>query len=373
LETVFMKKALIVTLAACAILAPGLSAQQQPPAQPQSPAAAQGVILQRVIVRVNGEIYTQADLEFEQIQALRAMNKSVAPAELLTNPGLRSALQEVTPAILLKAVDDLLLVQHARELGLKFTEEMFTRALVDLKKDNNIPDEATFQAVLKQEGMTMADLRITIERASLISGAQEKELRRNMNLTDEEMRQYYKAHPEDFRKPATVTLREIFVAVATETVNGVPSVNVASDEAAKKKIQTARERALKGEDYAKLVAEFSESATKSSGGVIGPVNVSDLSETIGKLIETMNQGDISEPLRTRAGYQLIKLETKGTADLESFDKAREQIQVKILESRYDVERAKLVERLYSQAVIEWKDESFRKMFEAAKAARSKQK
>lgn len=371
-----MKTALVATLAACAILASGVSAQQQAP-PPTAPAPAvqpgpaiQGLIVQKVLVRVNGEIFTQSDLEFEQIQALRAMNRSVNPAELATNPGLRAALAEVTPAILLNAVDQLLQLQHGREIGIKFTDEMFQRTLADLKKSNNIPDDATFQAVLKQEGMTLADLRMTIERGTIISSMEQRELGRNMTLTDEEMRQYYKAHPEEFRRPATVTLREIFVAVPTDAAG---SVNVAAAEAARAKIDSARERAIKGEDFAKLVAEFSESGTKASGGVIGPLNLADLSETITKLIENMKEGDISEPQRTRTGYQLIKLEARSTSDLEPFEKSRERIQQKILESRLDVERAKLIDRLYSQAVIEWKDENYRKMYEGARVARAAKK
>ena len=373
-----MKKAFLATLAACALLAPVVSAEQvqAPPPKPtptpapaQPPVQTQGVIIQKVLVRVNGEIYTQADLEFEQIQALRAANKTVNPADLATNPGLRAALAEITPTILLTAVDQLLQLQHGRSIGIKFDEDMFQRTLADLRKTNNIPDDATFHAVLKQEGMTMADLRQTIERGTIISGMEQRELGRNMTLTDEEMRQYYKAHPEEFQRPASVTLREIFIGVPTETVGGQASVNAAAAEAAKAKIESARERALKGEDFAKLVAEVSESGTKASGGIIGPLNLSDLSETITKLNENMNQGDVSEPIRTRTGYQLIKLEARSTSDLEPFEKSRDRIQQKILESRLDVERAKLIDRLYAQAVIEWKDDNYRKMYEAARAAR----
>ena len=374
-----MKKAILATLAACALLASVVSAEQvqTPPPKPtptpapaQPPVQTQGVIIQKVLVRVNGEIYTQADLEFEQIQALRAANKTVNPADLATNPGLRAALAEITPTILLTAVDQLLQLQHGRAIGIKFDDDMFQRTLADLRKSNNIPDDATFQAVLKQEGMTMADLRQTIERGTIISGMEQRELGRNMTLTDEEMRQYYKAHPEEFLRPSTVTLREIFVGVPTETVGGQATVNAAAAEAAKAKIESARERALKGEDFAKLVAELSESGTKASGGLIPPINPSDLSETIAKLIENLKPGDIAEPLRTRTGYQLIKLESRSTSDLEPFDKIRDRIQQKILDSRLEVERAKLIDRLYAQAVIEWKDDNSRKMYEAARAART---
>jgi peptidyl-prolyl cis-trans isomerase SurA len=335
------------------------------------PAAQQGVILQKVIVRVNGEIFTQSDLEYQQILALRNQNRQVRSSlDLATDPGLRAALAQVTPKILLEAVEKLLLVQHGREIGLKFNDEMFNRALDDLKKANDIKDDATLQIALKQEGMTMNDLRITIEQGWIEQGVMQKELGRNLTLTDEELRQYYKAHPEEFMKPSTVTLREIFIAVPTDATG---AVNAAAEEAAREKIAAIRERALKGEDYTKLVAEVSESATKSAGGLIGPINIDDLSETISKAISGLKQGDVAEPLRTRTGYQLIKLESRSTSESEPFEASRERIQQRIIESRIEVERAKFVERLHTQAVIEWKDDAYRKLYEAARAERLKQK
>ena len=94
-------------------------------------------------------------------------------------------------------------------------------------------------------------------------------------LTEEEARQYYNTHQDEFMTPATVTLREILVAVPTTTTRRrARSFNAAADDAAKAEDRrrfATRDR--KGEDFAKLVAEVSESATKANGGLIGPINV----------------------------------------------------------------------------------------------------
>jgi peptidyl-prolyl cis-trans isomerase SurA len=341
-----------------------------PSPAPPSAIAPKGEIIQKVIVKVNGEIFTQSELEFRQIQALRDQQKNVRTArDLATDPGLMAALSSVTPDLLVDAVDELMMVQHGKELGSKFTDAIFTRALEDLKKSNKIPDDATLQQALKQEGMTLADLRVNIERSFYKGEAERRELMRNMTLTEEEARQYYNAHTDQFMKPATVTLREIVVSVPAQTVGGQVSFNVSADEQAKKKIDDIRERALKGEDFAKLVAEVSESGTKDSGGVIGPVNTADLSTALSDLLEKMKPGDVTEPMRTRAGYQIIKLESRVASQPEPFERSRDQISQRILESRLDVERGKMLDKLRVQAVIEWKDDGYKKMYDTARAAR----
>lgn len=345
---------------------PAASPKPTPSTQPTS------TIIQKVIVKVNGEIFALSDLEYRQIQALRDQQRMVRKADdLKSDPALVAALTTITPLVLVDAVDELMLVQHAKELGLKFTDAVFTRALEDLKKANKIPDDATLQAALKQEGMTMAELRINIERAFYKGEAERRELGRNMTLTEDEARQYYNAHTDQFMKPATVTLREIFINVPETKVGGQVSFSVSTDETAKQKITAIRDRALKGEDFAKLVTEASESATKETGGVIGPVNVADLSTSLAELLSAMKPGDITEPLRLKTGYQIIKLDVRSAAVPETFEKSREQITQRILESRLDVERAKLIEKLRLQAVIEWKDDAMKKMYDSARAAQQK--
>jgi peptidyl-prolyl cis-trans isomerase SurA len=349
----------LLTLAAVVLGAGPMSAQKSE-------------IIQKIIVKVNGEIFTLSELEFRQSQVLKEQNRSVKTArDLTTDPALMAALADVTPTLLLEAVDELMLVQHGRELGVKFSDANFVKFLERIKEQNSIKDDAILMDALKQEGITMADLRVQAERTSIIEAVRQHELMKNMTLTDEEARQYYKANPDKFIKPATVTLREIFVAVPTTMVSGQATVSVGVEEEAKQKITATRERALKGEDFAKLVTEVSESGTKANAGLIGPIAAADLLPAISDMLAKMKPGDVSEPIRTRTGFQILKLETVSSPEPEPFDKSREVITRLILESRLDVEQAKFIDRLLLQAVIEWKDESYKKLYETARAARAK--
>ena len=77
---------------------------------------------------------------------------------------LQKALVEVTPEVIVNAVDELLLIQRGRELGYALGAEQFRNIVENIKKENKIETEEQFQAALKQEGMTLEDLRKQIER-----------------------------------------------------------------------------------------------------------------------------------------------------------------------------------------------------------------
>src|SRR5687767_7265606 len=78
-------------------------------------AAAQREIIEQVLVKVNGDIITKTELEARQIAALR--EKGPDPGTLKNDEQLRKALLDVTPRILVNAIDELLLVQLGREKG----------------------------------------------------------------------------------------------------------------------------------------------------------------------------------------------------------------------------------------------------------------
>src|SRR6188768_78980 len=106
-------KCILSAAAFVALLTPGLAAAQDPAPPPTvvarevtpPPAAPKSVILERVLVRVNGEIFTQTQLEQQRTDDLS--DRNVEPAKVTA-----AMIAELTPDILVKAVDDLLLVQR---------------------------------------------------------------------------------------------------------------------------------------------------------------------------------------------------------------------------------------------------------------------
>jgi peptidyl-prolyl cis-trans isomerase SurA len=317
-------------------------------------------IIEQVLVKVNGDIITKTELEARQVSTIRQRMKGQVDADALKNDeNLKKMLAEVTPHLIVGAIDELLLFQRGREMGLRLGDDQFKAVLANLRKEQGLVDDAKFQQALAQENMTLDDLRRQLERQMLIDQVQRQEVGSKLNITEEEARQYYARHPDEFTEPASITLREIFVEVPTSNAG----VNVAQDDAAKKKITDLRERAAKGEDFAKLAAEVSESPSKANGGLIGPFARSDMSPQLQQLIDTMKQGDITQPLRTAKGYQIFKLETLAAATLQPFDAVRDLIADKVAGARTQTEMRKFLARLRSQAIIEWKSDDLRKIYE----------
>jgi len=320
-------------------------------------------ILEQVLVKVNGDIITKTEFEARQVSELRNRPELASSS----SAELEKAVAEITPDLILTAVDELLLVQRGRESGFALGDQQFAQILENIKTSNNLQDETRFQEALKQEGLTLADLRRNLERQMLVQQVQRVEILDKISISDEEARAYYNAHRTEFTTPAEVTLREILLDVPT-TDRGI---NVAVDDQVRERAQDIRKRLLAGEPFPRIAGEVSVAASKTNGGLIGPLNVGELAPQLRDLLASMNVGDVSEPIRVQRGYQILKLESRTEAKIRSFEEARGDIGNRIGEQKLRGEREKYLDRLRAQATITWRNEELHKAYDTALAQRRK--
>ena len=313
-------------------------------------------IIEQVLVKVNGEIITKTDLEARQIAALRQKNPNLRPE---SDAALKAALVEVTPAVIVDAVDEMLMVQRGKELGYTMSTERFNSIVENIKKENKIESDEQLQAALKQENMTMADLRRQLERTMMVQQVQQTEIMQKLQVTDTELKTYYDAHKDEFGTVPQVTLREITINVPV-TAQGV---NVAQDDDAKAKAEDIRAKIIAGEPFARLAGDYSDSGSKANGGLVGPLQRTDLSDELQKAISGLKTGGVTPVLRTTRGYQIIKIENLQETTTKSYEEAKSEVADKIANGKRQGEYLKFIEKLRAEAIIDWKNDEIKRAYE----------
>ncbi|MDH5265117.1 MAG: peptidylprolyl isomerase [Betaproteobacteria bacterium] len=318
--------------------------------------AVEGDILEQVLVKVNGDIITKTDLEVRQIAALRQKNPSLRTTD---EAALRAALSDITPGVIVDAVDELLMAQRGKELGYTMSNEQFVSMIDNIKKENKIENDDQLTEALKQEGMTMADLRKQLERQMLISRVQQTEIMAKLQVTDTELKIYYEANKNSFTTIPQVTIREMLFAVPVNP----QGVNVAQDDEAKAKAEEVRAKLVAGEAFPRLAADYSDSPSKANGGLVGPIGRDALSPELQKAIEGLKPGDLTPVLRTERGYQLLKLESASDTTIKPFEEAKDEIADRIANEKRVGEYEKYITRLRADAIIDWKNDEIKKAYE----------
>ena len=328
-------------------------------------AAAKAQILEQVLVKINGEIVTQTEFHRIQLAALRELPNQGDPSKM-SDAELSKALAQVTPQAIVTHIDEMLLMQRAKELGMSVSDAQFTQVLDSIKKDNKIESDAAFEAALKGEGLTLAQLKQMLSKRILIGQVQQREIGSRISVSEAEEREYYDKHPGEFETTPSVTLREILVTAEVDPVKKAPSVGALEDAHAK--AEAIRARIVKGEAFEKVAADESDAPSKANGGLIGPISRDEMNENLLKIIAKMKVGELTPVVDTPTGAQFFKLESSIESTTLPFEAARERIADRISGEKINVEFRKFLQRLRAQAIIEWKNTDLQKAWEIGIAA-----
>jgi peptidyl-prolyl cis-trans isomerase SurA len=294
--------------------------------------AAPAEVLERVIVAVNGDIVTQSEFEQRQVAAVQAAR--IAPSEI------ERYLRENNARILQEAIDDLLLVQRAGELGYKVPASYLDEVIAGIKKDNNIASDADLQEQLRREGMTLSDLRRNIERQVLRRQVLQRELESRMNVTEAEARAEYLKDRAQYERPASVTLREIVVA--------------GEDAGVRARAEEVVKRARAGEDFAALARSLSSSANAAGGGDLGQVSRTDLAPDLASVVFALPKGGVTEPIPVEKGFRVLKVEDRSEGGVVGFEEVKSEILRRLAQERAGREYESYVAGLRKAALIDLK-------------------
>jgi peptidyl-prolyl cis-trans isomerase C len=114
-----------------------------------------------------------------------------------------------------------------------------------------------------------------------------------------------------------------------------------------------RAKVMAGADFATLARELSDDpATRSAGGALPAAGLTKLDPTMRFAIDELKTpGDITEPVLTSAGYQLIRLDTRHPARQLTFEEASPTIMTDLRKEYVDDQRELRVTTLHNDPTI----------------------
>jgi len=151
-----------------------------------------------------------------------------------------------------------------------------------------------------------------------------------VQISDEQIAEYYYAHPDEFSTEKTVEARHILIKVDEKADQKV--VDEKKDEA-----MEIYKLAKAGEPFDELAKKYSEGPTKDQGGYLGTFGRDSMVKPFADKAFSMSAGEISEPVRTRFGWHIIKVEKVNDAEKRSLEASTDTIKQKLV----DIEARKL--------------------------------
>ncbi|MFN2454934.1 MAG: peptidylprolyl isomerase [Pyrinomonadaceae bacterium] len=301
------------------------------------------VVVDEVVAQVNTDVVTLSMIKREMKEVIEALKQKGMTDEQAAAEAARRQ-----PELILSLIDEQLLTQKSKELNLtQEIEDEINRRLLDLAKQQGLKTLESLDDAMRASNVDPANFRQSA-RTGITTGivlSREVDAKIFYGSSLDELKKYYAAHPDQFRKSESVTLSEIFLSFAGKSE---------ADVIAKADALVAQAR-KPGTDFGALSAANSEReqagarTAPQSKGKLGAIQVTDLNAPIAAAIKTLKAGGVSDPIRTDEGLVILRVDERTAAGGSTF--SENQVREAITAERGAKERAAYLQKLRADAYI----------------------
>jgi peptidyl-prolyl cis-trans isomerase SurA len=271
--------------------------------------SATGVPLDRVIAIVNDGIVLQSQLDSQSrliTDRLRDQGTQLPPPDVIR--------QQVLERLVLQEIQ----FQRAQRLGVQVSDEVLNEALRDVARRNSIPFEQ-MPIALQAQGIDYATYRDEMRREITLSLLRQRDVIPRIYVSPRELEQALERQAGQADADAEFDVSHILLSLPESAT----ADQIATVERLARDIHA---RAKGGEDFGQLALAYSNAQSALERGKLGWRRMSQLPQFIADLVQTMQAGSVSEPVRTPTGFHLVRLD--GTHGGDSGPMLVEQMHVR---------------------------------------------
>jgi peptidyl-prolyl cis-trans isomerase SurA len=266
----------------------------------QAPAPT-GEVIEEIIAQVNDRIIVLSEYR-TSLNALRQdLNQQQLPAA-----EMEAQFRERSQNILRELIDQQLLQQKASELGIN-VESQVIRRLDEIRQQMNLPSMEALEQAAAGQGLNYEDFKQNLRDNFLTQQVINREVGSRVQVAPAEISAYYEEHKQELERKDGFNIQLILVSTDGKPEEELPALRQRAEEA----LQKARA----GENFADLAREYSDDATKESGGNAGFFERGMMAPEIEMVVDSLERNGISDIIQTRFGFMIVKLLERSAAGI----------------------------------------------------------
>ncbi|MFH1093064.1 MAG: peptidylprolyl isomerase [Candidatus Omnitrophota bacterium] len=301
---------------------------------PTAAQEAQEKFTQQILAVVNGEPITQLDVD-EVLTPIYQQYKNT-----YSGKELEAKLEVARTDILNQMIGDKLILQEAKKKELTVDPKEVDKLITELKGNFQTLEE--FDKVLKEQKVSLIDLRKRYEQQLLIKKAVGREVLSKIVISPAEISNYYEKNKETFTVQKQIRLRNIFLSVQN------------NEEEILQKANNIYEQLQKGTPFIELVEKYSEAPNVVDSGDMGFIKHGSFRQEIEDIVFNTKVDDFTKPLKTSSGYYIFKVIEKKEASIPALENVQEKIHNQLFGKAVEKKIKEWVNELKKSALIEVK-------------------
>jgi peptidyl-prolyl cis-trans isomerase SurA len=250
-----------------------------------------------IVAVVNSEPITNGDVARLR-QRLERETQNASP---------RPSRDELTRMALEQLINQKAQAHEARDSGIRIDEELVDQTEQSIAASNQLSRDE-FRRRLQALGTSPSAFREDLREQMLVQRLRDREMQSRLRVSDLEIEQFLREQTGP-QTPAEINLGMVLIAVPENT-------SPAQLEQLQQRAAMVAERARRGEDFAQLVRTFSQAFDRATNaGVLGLRPTDRYPDLFVEAVRSLKVGEVSEPVRSGAGFHVLKLLERRTAGL----------------------------------------------------------
>jgi len=286
------------------------------------PALAAGQqVVEEIIARVNNQIITRSEF-------LRSKDQVRDEIKQQDPNNADKIFAEREKDVLRDLIDQQLLLEKGKDLGITGDTDLI-KQLDEMRKEMKLDTLEDLEKEAVKQGVSWEDFRQNMRNKIITQKVVGEEVGSHLSLNKDEEQQFYDDHKNELERPEAVRLSEILIAPkpvaapapAAADPNapaGVPAP-AATDEGARQAAEAAAVAAAEakandlltqiraGAAFEDIAKKYSDGSSAAEGGELGVFERGKLAKEIEDKTFAMKAGDVTDVIRTRQGFVILKV------------------------------------------------------------------
>lgn len=270
-------------------------------------------VVEEIIARVNNEIITKTEYARSRDQLKQeAQQQDAANADKIFGEKQRDVLRDL--------IDQQLLLQKGKDLGITGDTELVKR-LDEMRKQMNLGTMEELEKAAETQGVSFEEFKQNLRNQIITQRVIGQEVGSHLSLGKDDVKKFYDEHKADMEQPEQIRLSEILVApkvpkAPTPPAAGADPSTAATPNPADADAQLAEAQAKandlleqlhKGAAFEDLARKNSDGPSAKDGGDLNYFKRGTLSKELEDKVFAMKAGDVSDVIRTKQGFVILKV------------------------------------------------------------------
>jgi len=276
-------------------------------------------VVQEIIARVNNQIITRTEFARSQ-EDLRKEAQQQDPVNA------EKTVAEREKDVLRDLIDQQLLLEKGKDLGITADTELIKK-LDQMRKEMNLDNMEDLEKAAQAQGISFEDFKQNMRNQIITQQVIGREVGQRLVIDKEEEKKFYDTHQTELNQPETIKLSEILVSTETKAKDLTEEQQLA---AAKAKADELLDQIKKGAKFEDVAKKSSEGPSAAQGGDLGYFKRGTLAKELEDKTFVMKAGEVSDVIRTRQGFVILKVMEHHDAGVPPFA----QIEPRIMDAIY---------------------------------------